>query len=153
MFLCGDDAIPPINPFRLAFWQRCCVTVQKNCSFHRKEPACPLSAHGIRGTLSTLRFSVGDVSQLQQKQACPNTGCSPLRGKLIGLFTASHHVKAKCVSMCFKGCRATSCYSPPVLWDLELTRFVGVTCMMCHHRLGHCLKPQWGFWSCQFVVF
>lgn len=77
--------------FLSTFCQSCCVTALTNCSSHGEEPACPLSVIGIRGTLSTLRFSLWDVSQPQQKQACPNTGCGLLYGKLIELFTANHH--------------------------------------------------------------
>lgn len=72
----------------------CCVTALTNCSSHSEEPVHPLSVSGIRGTLSTLRFYLRDVSQLQQKRACPNTDCGPLCGERIGLFTASHHFYA-----------------------------------------------------------
>lgn len=86
--------------FLSTLWQSGCVTALTNCSSHSEEPVCPLSVPGIRGTLSTLRFSLRDVSQPQQKGACPNTGCGPLCGEPIGLFTACHNVNASSKFQC-----------------------------------------------------
>lgn len=94
---------PLHHSFLSPFWQSCCVTALTHSSSHSEEPARPLSVPGIRTTLSTLRFSLRDVAQPQQRQACPNTGCGPLGGKLIGLFIASHHVRTGSSFSVFSG--------------------------------------------------
>lgn len=134
----------PNQSFLSTFWKSCCVTALTNCSSHSEEPARPLSAPGIRGTLSTPRFSLRDVSQLQQKRACPNTGCGPLCGKPIGLFTASHHVSAsQQVTVCL-----VAAEQHPVTLHLlfsccfDTHKVHMMTGTMCHPRLGHCRRPH-----------
>lgn len=128
--------------FLSTFWQSCCVTALTNCSSHSEEPAFPLSVPGIRGTLSTLRFSLRDVSQQQQKRACPNTGCGPLCGELIGLFTASHHVNASSEFQFVWWLQSNILLLSTCFLVLALTGLTWMTGMMCHCRHGHCLRSH-----------
>lgn len=131
--------------FLFTFWQRCCVTALTNCSSHSEEPVCPLSVPWIWGTLSTLRFSLRNVSQLQPKRACPNTGCS---GKLIGLFTASHHVNASSEFRC--------------VWWLRSSILLIFTCFflslfLFYHRcslrwLAWCVMVAWSLFNTSLIT-
>lgn len=99
VYFCNITAFRP-KIFLWFFWQLCFITSLINCCSHSTELVYPLSVLAINGTLSTLRFFLRDVSQLWQGRACPNTGCGLLCGKMIGLFTASHHVNPRCLFHC-----------------------------------------------------
>lgn len=121
VFFCHHDAIPFINLCPLVsdsvvvsqLWKITVPTARSRRVLYQLVGSEQLSLP--RGS-----NSVGEVSQLQQMRACPNTG---LQSCLIETDWIMHNQPPRQnQSVVSKSCRATSCYFPPVLYTSGLPR-------------------------------
>lgn len=93
--------------------------------------------------------SVGDVSQLQHRRACPNTSlqsCLRKTGEII-----HNQPPRQNQSVLWKAVEQHPVTFQLFGSDLDFPGFEQMTGRMCHSGLGHCYKPQWGFYRWCFV--